>query len=156
MSLLLGQGMYGASLCWIMHADVAQLVEHRTGTPPMQVRFPRAARDFSPRVNFQCRLSYGVRTSPCAKDAVVHVRVRWITETLKHSACIGGWAARLCYRWLSPGKGNPNFPQKKLNWENTGFLSSSSFFLVFLVLSDVNINITHILFVSKFINRHLH
>ena len=43
-------------------------------------------------VNFQCRLSYGVRTSPCAiasiyicahvKDPVVHVRVCWIMETL--------------------------------------------------------------------------
>ena len=46
--------------------DVAQLVEHRTGTPPTQIRFPGAARDFSSRVNFQCRLAYGVRTPPCA------------------------------------------------------------------------------------------
>ena len=46
--------------------DVVQLVEHRTDTPLTQVRFPGAARDFSPRVNFQCRLSYGVRTVPCA------------------------------------------------------------------------------------------
>ena len=77
--------------------DVAQLVEHRTGTPPTQVRFPGAAREFSPKVNFQCRLSYGVRTPPCAiaciyirahvKDPIVHVRVRWIMETLKHPAC---------------------------------------------------------------------
>ena len=44
--------------------DVAQLVEHRTGTPLTQVRFPGAARGFSSRVNFQCRLSYGVRTPP--------------------------------------------------------------------------------------------
>ena len=35
---------------------VAQLVERRTGTAPTQVRFPDAARDFSPSVNFQCRL----------------------------------------------------------------------------------------------------
>ena len=35
---------------------VAQLVERRTGTAPTQVRFPGAARDFSPNVNFQCRL----------------------------------------------------------------------------------------------------
>ena len=83
--------------------DVAQLLEHRTGTPPTQVRFPGAARDFSPRVIFQCRLSYGVGTPPCAiaciyvcahvKDPVVHVRVWWITETLKHPACTGGWVA---------------------------------------------------------------
>ena len=44
--------------------DVAQLVERRTGTPLRLLRFPGAARDFSPRVNFQCRLSYGVLTSP--------------------------------------------------------------------------------------------
>ena len=43
-----------------MGKDVAQLVQHGAGTLPTQVRFPGAARDFSPRVNFQCRLSYGV------------------------------------------------------------------------------------------------
>ena len=43
---------------------VAQLVECRDVTPLTQVRFPGAARDFSPRVNFQCRLSFGVRTHP--------------------------------------------------------------------------------------------
>ena len=36
--------------------DVAQLVEHRIGTPPTQVRFAGAAGDFSPRVNFLCSL----------------------------------------------------------------------------------------------------
>ena len=75
---------------------VAQLIEHLTGTPLTKVRFPATARDFSPRVKFQCRLSYGVRTPPCAiaciyicahvKDSVVHVRVRWIMETLKQPA----------------------------------------------------------------------
>ena len=72
--------------------DVArQLVEHRTGKPQTLIRFPGATSDFSPRVNFQCRLSYGVCTPPfaiayiCAhtKDPVVHVRVWWIMETLK-------------------------------------------------------------------------
>ena len=38
--------------------DVAQLVERRTGTPLTQVRFPATARDFPPKVNFQCRLSH--------------------------------------------------------------------------------------------------
>ena len=37
--------------------DVAQLVEHRTVTPLSQVRFPGAAWDFLPKVNFLCRLS---------------------------------------------------------------------------------------------------
>ena len=79
-----------------------------------QVRFPGAARDFSPRVSFQCRLSYGVRTPPCAiaciytcahvKYPVIYVRVRWIMETLKHPECTVGWVARLCRSSLSPGK----------------------------------------------------
>ena len=46
--------------------DVAQLVERRIGTLLTQLRFPGATRDFSPGASFQCRLSYGVRTPPCA------------------------------------------------------------------------------------------
>ena len=94
--------------------DVAQLVKRRTGTPLTQVRFPSAARDFSPGVNFQCRLSYGVCTPPCAiawinirahvKDPLVHVRVRWTVETLKCPACTVGCVAQLCRSWFSPGK----------------------------------------------------
>ena len=105
---------------------VAQLIERRTGTLPTQIRFPGAARDFSPGVNFRCRFSYGLRTSPCAiaciyicahvKDPVVHVRVRWIMETLKHPACTVRWVARLCRRWLSPGKATGIFHGKSSIW----------------------------------------
>ena len=55
-----------------------------------------------------------VHTTQCAiacnnicthvKGPVVHVRVRWIMETLKHPACTGGWVMQLCCSWLSPGK----------------------------------------------------
>ena len=103
-----------SSLTWGGGGDVAQLVSIETVTPLTPVRFPGAARDFSPRVNFQCRLSYSVWTTPCAvacinicahvKDPVVLVRVRWIMKTLKHPACTVGWEARLCHSWLSPGK----------------------------------------------------
>ena len=72
--------------------DVAQLVELASGMPLTLVQFPDEARDFSPRVNCQCRLSYSVRIPPCAfayinisshvKDPVVYARVRWIMETL--------------------------------------------------------------------------
>ena len=65
-------------------------------------------------VNFQCRLSYVCPHTPCAivcinicahvKDPVVHVRVRWNMETLKHPARTVGWVARLCRSWLSPKK----------------------------------------------------
>ena len=95
------------------------------------VRFPGAARDFSPRVNFQCRLSYSVRTPPCVrtpyvacilicahvKDPVVLVRVRWIMETLKHPACTLDWVTRLS-QLAFPGKSNPNFPWKKSHRDN--------------------------------------
>ena len=58
--LVVGLGMWSG--------DVAQLVEHRTGTPRTQVRFPGVTKDFSPRVNFQGRLTYGVRTYPLAQS----------------------------------------------------------------------------------------
>ena len=55
-----------------------------------------------------------VRTPPCAiacinlrahvKYPVIHVRVWWIMETLKHSACTVGLVARFCRSLLSPGK----------------------------------------------------
>ena len=71
-------------------------LENRTVTPLTQVRFPGAAKDFLPKVNFQCRLFFGVRTHPCAiaciniyahdKDPVVHVRVRWIMATQTYPA----------------------------------------------------------------------
>ena len=53
--------------------DVAQLVKRRTGTPLRQVRLLGAAKDFSPRVNFQCRLFYGTRTPPCKETQTVVV-----------------------------------------------------------------------------------
>ena len=53
-------------LAYVGMGDVAQLVEHRTGMSMTQVRFPDAARDFSPGVDFQCRLFYGVHTPQCA------------------------------------------------------------------------------------------
>ena len=100
--------------------DVAQLVEHQTGTPLRWVHFPDAGSDFSPRVNVQCRLSYGVCAPPCAtacinicvhiKDPVVHVRVRWIMETLKHPACTVGWVAQLSF---SRGK-QPKFSMAEI------------------------------------------
>ena len=52
---------------------VAQLEERRTGTPLRQVRYPDAARDFPPRVNSQCRLSYGVRTALVCNRTLQHL-----------------------------------------------------------------------------------
>ena len=83
---------WGGGVGW----DVAQLVEHRTVTSLTEVRFHGAARDFLSRVNFQCRLSFGVPTPPCAiacinicahnKEPVVCVRYRWIMSTQTYPA----------------------------------------------------------------------
>ena len=56
---------------------MAQLVEcptEKPGTILMWVRVSGAARDFPPRVHFQCRLSYNVSTDPvCKSDASTSV-----------------------------------------------------------------------------------
>ena len=62
--------------CAFRGGDVAQLVEHRIGTPPTQVRFPGAAKDFSPRVNVQYRLSEGARTPPFCNHMHLHLCAR--------------------------------------------------------------------------------
>ena len=38
------------------------------------------------------------------QDPVVHVRVLWIVETLKHPACAVGWVVQLFHSCLSLGK----------------------------------------------------
>ena len=58
-------------------------------------------------------------TSVRTLDPVVHVRVRWIMETLKRPACTVGWVARICRSWLSPGKSKSNIPCEKSHWDNT-------------------------------------
>ena len=47
---------------------------------------PNAARDFSPRVNFQCRLCYSTHTSPFVQlHASASVRVLKISDTGSHT-----------------------------------------------------------------------
>ena len=48
------------------------------------------------------------------KDPVVHVRVWWIMETLKHPACTIGWVARLLQLWKAA-----NFPWEKSQWDSS-------------------------------------
>ena len=83
------------------NGDVAQLVERRTGTPLTQVRFPGAARDFSPSVNFQCRLSYVCPCSPpraIARIVNICAHVDY-GNTIKHPARTVGW---VCLLYTSP------------------------------------------------------
>ena len=56
------------------------------------VRVPGVARDFCSRVNFKCRLSYGVRTAPFIVSAIARIIIcahvkspkRWHLDTQKH------------------------------------------------------------------------
>ena len=92
---------------------------------PMQVWILGAARDFFPELTFR----HSVCTPPCTiaciyicvcvKDPVVHVRVRWIMETLKHPACTLAWVEWLYCSWLSL----PNFPWEKSHRDNTAVKS---------------------------------
>ena len=84
---------------------------------------PRCGKGFFFQINFQCRLSYGVRTLPrsiacinfCAfvKDLVVYVRVRWIMETLKHPACNVGWVRDSIAAGFPQGR-QPEFPMEEI------------------------------------------
>ena len=56
--------------------DAAQPVQRRTVRSLTQVRFPRTAREFSPRVNFQCRLSYVCSYTPMSNHMHQHLSVR--------------------------------------------------------------------------------
>ena len=110
--------------------DAAQLAQCRTGTPLRQVRFPSAARDFSPRVSFQCGPSYGIPTPHCAIACITisgHVKDRVIdpcqssvdygdTETPSMHRRLG---SAILLQLVFPGESDPNFPWKKSHWGNT-------------------------------------
>ena len=126
---------------------VAQLVEGETSTLLRQVWFPGVARDFSVRVNFCCSLSYGVQTSLCViayidiwphvKDSVVHVRVWWIMETVKHPACTVGWVAQQS-QLAFPGESNLNFSLENRN--RTTFVKKKRAKIYFFFTSARNVS----------------
>ena len=72
---LLSQSYAGSWMqpkCTPQGRDVGQWIDCQTGTPLRQVCFPGAAREFSPRINFQCRLSYNVLV--CKSHSYTSVR----------------------------------------------------------------------------------
>ena len=62
--------------------------------------------------------------SPCAiaciyicahvKDPIVHVRIPWIMEALKHPPRPKSWVVRLCRSWLSPEGRQPEFSMEEI------------------------------------------
>ena len=74
---------------WQKPAGITQLVE-RTAEKPgaivTRVRVPGAANNFFPRVNFQCKLSYGVHTAPQVQSHTsTSVRTVKIPNTGSHT-----------------------------------------------------------------------
>ena len=61
------------------------------GTPSAKVRVPGAVMDFPPRVNFQCRLSYGVRTPPCAIACIILTSLHTLKIPWSISEFVGLW-----------------------------------------------------------------
>ena len=98
-----------------LDGDVVQLVRASDCHAADTGSIPRCGQGiFVPESTFSADSLTCVRTPLCAyacinicarvKDPIVHVRVRWIMETLKHPACTLGWVARVCRSWFSPRK----------------------------------------------------
>ena len=69
-------------------AGIAQLVERpaeKRGAVLTRVRVPGAARDFSPKVKIQRRLSFGVRTAPVRNRLHQHLCMFIIPNTASHT-----------------------------------------------------------------------
>ena len=76
--------------------DVAQLEEHRTGTPlRVVVGIPGAVRDFSSRVKFQRRLFYGVPTPPC-EIACINISVHVKDPVVRTPPCAIACIINIC------------------------------------------------------------
>ena len=125
--------------------DVAQLLERRTVTPLKQVRFPGVARDLSPTVNIQCRLSFLCPYTPVCN------RMHWHLCARKRSCCSPGqssvdygntetppstveWVERLCRRWLSPEE-QPDFLMGESQMGQYSF-KKNLYVVFFVCLSD--------------------
>ena len=105
------------------------MVKPRTGTLPTLVRFPGVARDLSPRVNFQCKLSYVRSYTPVCNRIHLHLCARERSRSpCQSSADYGNTKTPSMHRRLGsatlsklalPGERNPNFPWEKSQCENT-------------------------------------
>ena len=80
----------------------------------MQVRVPSAARNFSPRVNFQHRLSYGVHTAPvcnCLHNICAHVKnPKHCLDTWRYCTHSQEWVALLLWVLCFTRVRWPKFP----------------------------------------------
>ena len=117
----------------VQWAGTAQLVERPTEKPEatlMRVRVPAAARDFSPRVNFQCRLlrcpysppvqSYA-STSVCTlklPNISSHITIpSFVHREMLHTVIGSGSAALVPAVSFLPRYGDPNFPRGTMKYQ---------------------------------------
>ena len=81
----------------------------------LQVQFPGAARDLSPSVNFQCRLSYGVNTPVNCSQRLSLVDYENAKTSSMHHRLGSATLLQLAF----PGKNDLNFLWEKSHWDNT-------------------------------------
>ena len=142
------------SVIWILiqqtnlGGDVAQLVEHQTGTPLSRFSSPVRLGIFFP-VSFQRRLSYTYSVcrpsctitciNICAhiKGLVVHVRVQWIMEMLKHP---GSLLEEHWTRGQKVASSNPSWSSRKIYFPRVNFIG----WLLFSVRSIPMLSQLHI------------
>ena len=120
------------TLTFEIHGDVAQLVRASDRHAADAGSIPRCGKGSYSQSQLSVQTLLRCPYTPacaiaciyiCAhvKDPVVHVRVRWIMESLKHAACSVGWVAQLYRSWLSLWKNNPNFQWEKIPMRQYSF-----------------------------------
>ena len=106
--------------------DVAQLVTASDRHTADAGSICLVARDFSQKINFQCRLSYGVWMPQCTV-ACINICAQ-VKDPCQSLADYGNTKTASIHPWLGgaillklafPGEGNPNFPWENSHWDNT-------------------------------------
>ena len=142
---------------------ITQLVERRTSILLTQVRFPGAARIFSSQRQLLVQAPRCIHTSPCAiacinicahvKHPVVHVRVRWIMETLNYrNTKTSNMHRRVDSATLSQlafsGESNPNCLCENPQW-NIQFVRSGTISILLQCLLQSLVSASRILIQNR-------
>ena len=90
------------------------IILKRSPSPPQSTFSAGSLNTVHPHCAVAC-----YNTCAHVKDPVVHVRVRWIRETLKTPNMHRRLGSATLSHLAFPGKGNPNFPWEKSHWDNT-------------------------------------
>ena len=91
----------GDHFCQALRADSCRLPRSQND---VQILYPTSLSDVTINRGPSMYIRMQKRSCTHGKDPVVHLRVRWVMETLKYPVWTVGWIARLCRSWFSPVK----------------------------------------------------